>query len=170
MSCERMEEQLQRYLEGDLSQGERAEVEVHLRSCARCRRSLADFEALEASLGTLRAAIPEWKTAEATFLRRAGLERRPTVLAFVLSGPMLAAAALVSFGIAFFFKGSGLSAAARILFVRSEASLASFEQMSGGWLRAFAGVDPTLLMAIYGLLTIGLLGASGLLVLKFCRK
>jgi len=73
MTCERIEELLSAFLEGELSQAEKALVETHLAGCPDCtallailsraQQALADFPELEVSPGLQArlAAIPEHK-------------------------------------------------------------------------------------------------------------
>jgi anti-sigma factor RsiW len=73
MTCERIEELLSAYLEGELNQTDRAEVESHLAGCADCgallavlsrtQKALAGFPELDPSPGLLArlVAIPERK-------------------------------------------------------------------------------------------------------------
>ena len=55
MTCERIEELLSAYLEGDLAAGEKREVDAHLASCPACAELL---EIMRESLGAM-AAFPE---------------------------------------------------------------------------------------------------------------
>ncbi len=64
------------YLEANLAEGQRAEVEEHLEACARCRRLVEDVRsAIEACRSAAEAPFPPWLTAR---ISRATLgERKP---------------------------------------------------------------------------------------------
>jgi anti-sigma factor RsiW len=53
MSCERMESSLLGYIDGRLREGERAEVEKHLATCAPCRLRVNEFRAVSELLDEL---------------------------------------------------------------------------------------------------------------------
>ncbi len=52
MECDRMEELISPYLDGDLSTAERQAMEVHLQDCAACRELLGLLREVNASLQT----------------------------------------------------------------------------------------------------------------------
>lgn len=170
MDCNRIEELMPQYLEGDSSLDERQMVEDHLESCARCRESLDAFTDLEKSLGRLKTTVPSWKTVEARFVKGAHFDKRRSFAAFVFKAPFLTGLTFITFGITCFLKGNAILAALQSLGDRSAVSLGGFEQTLARWFEAFAGVNPIILMSIYGLLLISLLGASRLLLLRSARK
>ena len=49
---------LSQYLEGDLDQGDRNTLEIHLRGCARCRRLLASLAGTVRALGSIEEEVP----------------------------------------------------------------------------------------------------------------
>ncbi len=53
MNCERFDEQLPEYMEGDLGGDEREALERHAESCARCRPILEDLKSIVAAAGAL---------------------------------------------------------------------------------------------------------------------
>ena len=170
MNCDWIEERLPQYLEGDVSLDERRIVEDHLESCVRCRESLDAFAELEKSLGRLKTAVPSWKTAEGRFVRSAGFDRRRSFAAFVFNVPFLTGLTFITFGIACFLKGYAMLTALQFLGDRSAVSLEGFGQTLARWFEAFAGVNPIILISIYGLLLISFLGASRLIVLRFGKQ
>jgi anti-sigma factor RsiW len=59
MRCLEVQKQLSPWLDGELTDAERARVAGHLQSCASCRRELARLEALDAALGRLAIPAPQ---------------------------------------------------------------------------------------------------------------
>ena len=170
MNCDRIEEFIPRYLENDLSEEDRGTVEAHLASCARCRESLEAFTTLEESLGRLKVAVPSWETAEARLVRSFGFEKRRSFTALVFNAPFFVGLSFVLFGVVFFLRGNTALFALQSLGRHFAFPFGGLERTLTRWFEAFAGLDLTILISIYGMLTIALLGASRLLVLKFGRK
>jgi|WetSurMetagenome_2_1015567.scaffolds.fasta_scaffold06610_5 anti-sigma factor RsiW len=170
MNCNSIDELLARYPEGDLSDDERRSVDEHVASCAECRRSLEAFMTLEESLGSLKETVPSWKTAEARFSRRAGLEKRRWIPAPVLSAPFFAGLSFVALGVALFLKGNVIFPAIRSLGPRFADS---FDSLVQDLARLFAGaaeLNVVALVAIYGFLTLALMCGTSALVFRFGRK
>ena len=53
-TCARVDELLSGYLDGELTQKDRQQVDLHLGSCARCTARLGELDSLSASVGRLR--------------------------------------------------------------------------------------------------------------------
>ena len=170
MNCTWIEELLVPYLEGDLQGNERRAVDTHVASCAECRRSLEAFAALEESLGDLRETVPSWKTAEARFVRGAGLGRRRSFAAAVLHAPLFAGLSFVALGVVLFLQGNVLFPVIRSLGPRFEASFDSFVQSLSRFFADAAGMNVIVLVAIYGFLTFALMCGTSAFVFKFGRK
>ncbi len=51
--CNKIEDLLQDYLDGELDRQARAEVEVHLALCSHCRKELAELKVVVAALGSV---------------------------------------------------------------------------------------------------------------------
>lgn len=170
MNCTRIEELLVQYLEGDLTADEMRAVDAHVDSCAECRRSLDAFLALEDSLGALKETVPPWKAAEARFVRGAGFGRRRSLAASVLNAPVFAGLSFIALGVVLFLRGNVLFPAIRSLGPRFAASFDSFVQSLSRAFADAAGVNVTLLVAIYGLLTFMLMCGTSALVFRFGRK
>ena len=170
MKCDEIEELMPRYVEGDLSETDRRSVEAHLATCAGCRESLEAFTALELSLGGLKAAVPSWKTAEARFVREAGLAKKRSIPRLVFTAPVMAGFSFIAVGIAFFLRGDAILFALESLFARFVFSLDGLTQTGSRWFVELAGLDLTVLIGIYGSLLIALLAATRLLVMRFARK
>lgn len=170
MNCRHIEELLPRYLENDLSADDRRGIDEHVASCARCRQSLETFRELEESLGELAASVPSWKAAEAGLARRFGMRPRRSIAAVLESPPFVAGLSFVALGVVLFVRGKLILGAMQSLGPRSSIALDDFARTISGWFAAAAGVDVTLLLVIYGLLTLGLLYWSSRFVLGFGRK
>ncbi|MGA7563750.1 MAG: zf-HC2 domain-containing protein [Desulfobaccales bacterium] len=56
--CPEVQDRFSAWLDGELAPEVAAGVARHVESCARCRRELAQFEALEQALGSLPEAVP----------------------------------------------------------------------------------------------------------------
>jgi anti-sigma factor RsiW len=170
MNCNHIEELLVQYIEGDLSADERRTVDAHVASCVECRASLATFMSLEESLGTLGEAVPSWKTAEARFSRRAGIEKRRSIPAFVFNAPFIAGLSFVALGVVLFLNGNVLFPAMRSLGPRFAASFDAFAQDLSRFFANAAGLNVTVLIAIYGFLTFAFMCGTSAFVFRFGRK
>jgi anti-sigma factor RsiW len=169
MSCRHIDEMLPRYLENDLSADDRRGIDEHLASCERCRQSLETFRELEESLGELAASVPSWEAAEAGLARRFGMRPRRPIAAVFISAPFIAGLSFIVLGVALFVRGKLILGAMQPLGPRYSIALDGFTRMISGWFAAVAGVDVTLLLVIYGLLTLGLLYWSSRFVPGFGR-
>lgn len=170
MNCNRIEELLVQYLEGDLSADEWQTVDAHVASCAECRRSLETFVSLEESLGRLKEAVPSWKAAEARFSRRAGLEKRRSIPELVFNAPFIAGLSFVALGVVLYVRGNMIFPAIQSLGPRFAASFDSLAQSLSRIFADAAGMNVTVLVAIYGLLTFALMCGTSALVFRFGRK
>jgi anti-sigma factor RsiW len=170
MNCSRIEELLAQYLEGDLPADEWRAVDAHVASCAECHASLAAFMSLEESLGSLKETVPSWKTAEARFSRRAGIEKRRSIPALVFSAPFVAGLSFVALGVALFLGGNVIFPAIQSLGPRFAASFDSFARNLSRLFADAAGMNVTVLVAIYGFLTFALMCGTSALVFRFGRK
>ncbi len=170
MNCSGIEELLVPYLEGDLSADECRAVDAHVASCAECRRSLETFMSIEEALGHLKETVPSWKTAEARFSRRAGLAKRRSLPAFVFNAPFVAGLSFVALGVVLFLRGNVIFPAIQALGPRFAASFDSSVQALSRLFADAAGMNVTMLVAIYGFLTLALMCGTSALVFRFGRK
>ncbi len=170
MNCNRIEELLVQYVERDLSVEELRAVDEHLVLCDECRRSLETFVSLEESLGSLKETVPSWKTAEARFSRRAGLEKRRSIPAFVFNAPFIAGLSFVALGVVLFLRGKVIFPAMQSLGPRFAASFDALAQDLSRLFADAAGLDVTVLVAIYGCLTLAFMCGTSALVFRFGRK
>ncbi len=101
-------DRLSDYLDDQLGSGERADMEAHLKTCAVCRATLGELQAVRDRAGTLGEVAPErdlWPGIAARIERTGSREATPSTWQdrspavwtrrFALSLPQLAAAALV---------------------------------------------------------------------------
>lgn len=170
MNCDRIEELMPRYIEDALSEDERSAVESHVSSCRRCRESLGAFTELESSLLELKAAVPSWKTTEARLTRGLGIEKRRAFPGSVFNAPFAAGLTFIALGIALFLKGNVLFPAMQSLGWRFADSFNGLTQSLSRLFEEAAGLNPVLLLSTYGFLTLALIWAAGMLVLRFGRK
>jgi anti-sigma factor RsiW len=79
MNCNKNKRLLSRYLDHELDQGRRRQVEEHLESCARCRQELAELGATTSRLRELSAPGPSpfLATRVMAEVRLTGRHRRP---------------------------------------------------------------------------------------------
>jgi hypothetical protein len=94
---------------------------------------------------------------------------RPIVAVFI-SAPFIAGLSFIVLGVALFLRGKLILGAMQSLGPRSSIALDGFARTISDWFAAAAGVDVTLLLVIYGLLTLGLLYWSSRFVLGFGRR
>lgn len=91
MSCNRMETDGMRYLDGEMSGDERTEFERHIASCGECRAGMREMAALDRLTGMLTVRDPMddfWERYWKRIFRR--LERRTGWILFILGAVMIA--------------------------------------------------------------------------------
>lgn len=173
MSCERIEELLSRYVEGDLSGGERREVDEHVASCEACRSSLHVYQELEASLVSLRDGRPSPARAAAAVSGRLGLRSRVGLRWTRPWIPALTGAAFIGVGTAWFVLRGAISS----VFARIDAGSSTFyshavSEMTAGMasgVARFAGTGEWVLLSVYlGIFALVMLAGSWM-VLRFVR-
>ena len=74
--CDRFEELLPLYIDGDISDIETAEVREHLSGCELCSGALETFRSLEASLSEMPGILPDPRSVSARVTESLGLKRR----------------------------------------------------------------------------------------------
>lgn len=79
MECERIEELLPLYIDGELSAADAAGVTAHLGGCAECMQSLETYRALESSLNAMPGILPDSRAVASTVAENLGLEERRSV-------------------------------------------------------------------------------------------
>lgn len=73
--CERIEELLPLYIDGELSADDTGAVSVHLAGCAGCVQSLKSYQALESSLSAMPDTLPDPHAVASNVIGRLGLEK-----------------------------------------------------------------------------------------------
>jgi anti-sigma factor RsiW len=99
VSCEKIEELLPLYVEGDLPAEERSRVDEHVASCARCRESLAFYSELETSLASLSGLRPSPARTAAAVGARLGLRPRRYARRSFVNVPALVSAGFIVLGL-----------------------------------------------------------------------
>ena len=74
--CDRIEELLPLYLDGELSLSESAEVDAHVESCAECAAALETYRSLESSLASMPGFMPDPGGVSGAVTRRLGIAKR----------------------------------------------------------------------------------------------
>jgi predicted anti-sigma-YlaC factor YlaD len=99
VSCEKFEDLLPLYVEGDLPAEERSRVDEHISSCARCRESLAFYSELETSLASLRDLRPSPVRTAAAVSERLGLRPRRHARRSFVNVPAIVSAGFIVLGV-----------------------------------------------------------------------
>ncbi len=174
MSCESIEKLLPLYVEGDLSSGERREVDEHVASCESCCSSLRFYEELEASLLSLGDARPSPARAAAAVSGSLGLRSRAGFRWTWPGVPALTGAAFIVLGIALYvLRGAIPSIFARFdvgtstVYSRAMSEVAS--GMASGVTR-IAGTGEWVLLSVYLGIFALVMFAGSWMVLRFVRE
>ena len=170
MKCSEIEELMPGYLEGSLSESSRRDVEAHIASCEACRESLAIFASLERSLEGLKTAMPSWKTAEARFMREAGLSRRRSALRVLCAPPVVAGLSLAVIGFVAIRMGGVFFNGLEGLLSRFALSLGDLGRAGSESLAAFANTDLVTIVTVYDVTLVAIIAGTGALALKYVRR
>ena len=95
MSCNRMETDGMRYLDGEMSAAERAAFEEHLSSCGECRQSMDELGSVERLTGMMKIRDPQddfWESYWKKLFRR--LERKTGWLLMIAGAVLIVLYAL----------------------------------------------------------------------------
>jgi anti-sigma factor RsiW len=172
MNCDRTEQMLSAFLEGDLSSADESAVNAHVASCESCRESLDAYRALEDELVSRRDLVPPADT----FLRAVfapavspNLHRARVLMDRIFSFPALTA---------FFCFVIGWLA-----FAYSDAVQGWMGQVAGstpaasrfaGWLSALgaasSGGDMLMVSIAYGLMTVLVLASGAWMTLRYVHN
>jgi anti-sigma factor RsiW len=170
MNCETFEDLLPRYVDGELSDGERRQVSTHLRECASCREALSFYEELETSLVARRELRPASRPFAVEIARR--LVPRPArgVLSALVGLPGILSGAFILAGIILFvFRNTIAQFLARF----DEGFQIRLSPLADELMRdpaRFAGGDELTLLAVYvGVFALIMLTGSWM-VLRFVRS
>jgi anti-sigma factor RsiW len=109
MNCDRIEELLPGYADGDITADEKRLVDTHVEHCETCRESLAFFMQMESQLVERRELRPSATVAAHRVTHRLGLRKRLGWFDALASVPGAIAGALVAFGAAWLLGGHAIT-------------------------------------------------------------
>jgi hypothetical protein len=170
MNCERIEELLTRYVEGDLAADERRMVDEHLAACERCSLSLELFSSLEASLIARKAEIPSAGASSRRIMKRLRRDEGYTFICSPWGAPVLIGSVVLLSVILTVVFGRLLAqpspSESGTLFVRIERFFAHIPDLIVGAL----GGEYWLIITVYVALALCFAAAGSLTVLRYSRE
>lgn len=176
MTCERIEELLPLFAEGDMAGDDRRMVEAHLEGCAACRESLVVYRSIESALVSRRELLPEAsRTASAVMAR---LRPRASVLPYRrpyygwIGAPALAGVLMVVAAVALIFFRGAIADFVDFMERAGGPAVEAYSRGVGEWTRwmtvATGGDDFTLFLVLLGATAL-MLAAGGWMVLRLVR-
>jgi anti-sigma factor RsiW len=170
VSCEKFEDLLPRYAEGDLSTEERGRVDDHMASCERCRESLAFYLELETSLASLSGLRPSPVRTAAAVSDRLGLRPRRRARRSFVNVPVIVSAGFIVLGLVLY----DIRAFVMAFFVRmgvgaSNGYSRAVTDMTQGAAQVGGGGEWVLLAILGGILALVMLVGSWM-VLRFVKR
>ena len=170
MNCDRIEELLPGYADGDISDDDRRHVDTHVGGCESCRESLAFFARLEQNLIERRTLRPSPAYAADRVVWRLGLKKRHGWVGVFYSVPGAIAAGVMAFAVLWL----ALSRVTQGVSGGFGDKLATgFEMVIERWLRGVdaiaAASELTLPIVTFGLTALILLAGSWM-VLRYVRE
>jgi anti-sigma factor RsiW len=172
MKCERIENLLPAFVEGDLAPVDESAVHAHLADCERCRESLAAYRALEDALVMRRDEVPP---ADA-FLRgvfapavSTNLHRARTLMDALFSFPALASFACLVVGWLAFAYSDVVTRSLNWL-VGESSLLGRFGHWTTASLTTLTGGDMIVIVAAYTIVTLLILGSGALMTLHYVHS
>jgi anti-sigma factor RsiW len=178
MNREQFEELLPAYLEGDLDEATSAQVHVALTESAELRSSLNAYRALEDSLTMRREQVPpasqflEWLPQWAAARKIARVHARSPLHGFfntILSWPSLATLGFLVAGMWSFWHRDAIAD----FFAEGQMDTSGVESMGRSFstlITTLTGGDMTVMIGIYGLITLGILAFTGAITARFVRS
>jgi anti-sigma factor RsiW len=109
MNCNRIEELLPGYADGDITADDKRQVDVHVETCDACRESLAFFLQMENQLVERSALRPSAAVAARRVVQRLGLRNRLGWFDALTSVPGAIAGGLVALGVVWLAGGHALT-------------------------------------------------------------
>lgn len=153
MNCDRIEQLLSRYHEGDVTDVERAAVAGHLGSCSRCRESSAAFAALEQTLVARRNELPRPGAISDAVVVRLGVRRKRAFRASRWITPAVPAIAVLAVFLPFLVRRDSLTGITGRIAAGYGAFVALFTGLPERIVSA-AGGEYWILFSIYFALTV----------------
>lgn len=170
MSCEKFEELLPLYVEGDLPEEERSRVDEHVASCARCRESLAFYTELETSLTSLRDLQPSPVRTAAAVSDRLGLRQLRRARRSFVNVPAVVSAGFIVLGIVLYnFRNIVADFFARVGVGASNGYSRAVTDLTQGAAQVSGGGEWVLITIFAGIFALVMLVGSWM-VLRFVRR
>jgi anti-sigma factor RsiW len=172
MKCDRIENLLPAFVEGDLAPADESAVHAHLSGCERCRESLSAYRVLEDALSLRRTEVPPvdaflrgvFEPAASTNLHRARM-----LMDALFSFPALASFSCLVLGwLAFAY--SDLVARSLDWFVGETSILGRFAHWMTASLSTLTGGDMIVAVAAYSVLTLLILGSGTWMTLHYVHN
>jgi anti-sigma factor RsiW len=169
MNCDRIEELLPRFSEGDITESERAAVAGHLARCARCRDAQATFAALERLLAARRDESPPPRKIADAVIARLGTRRSRVPAAPRWTVPVLAAATAVAALVPLLARHGRLTGVVELIAGALHSIAALFAAMPN-WIVEAAGGDLRIVLTVYLVLTAVLATAGKMICTRVVRE
>jgi anti-sigma factor RsiW len=170
VSCEKFEELLPLYVEGDLPEEERSRVDEHVASCARCRESLAFYTELETSLTSLRDLQPSPVRTAAAVSDRLGLRQLRRARRSFVNVPAVVSAGFIVLGIVLYnFRNIVADFFARVGVGASNGYSRAVTDLTQGAAQVSGGGEWVLITIFAGIFALVMLVGSWM-VLRFVRR
>jgi predicted anti-sigma-YlaC factor YlaD len=170
VSCEKFEDLLPLYVEGDLPAEERSRVDEHVASCARCRESLAFYSELETSLTSLRSLRPSHVRTAAAVSDRLGLRPRRRARRSFVNVPAIVSAGVIVLGIVLYdFRNIVADFFARVGVGASNGYSRAVTDLTQGAAQVSGGSEWVLITIFAGVFALVMLVGSWM-VLRFVRR
>jgi len=170
VSCDKFEELLPLYADGELDQEGRRRVDEHVASCGACRDSLAFYQELETSLASLHDLRPSPARTAALVSERLGLRRRWNLRGVFSGVPALASAGFIALGIVLYiFRGPVENFFARMGAGASSGYSHAVTDWTQGAVQLSGGGEWMLLSVLSGVFALVMLAGSWI-VLRFVKR
>lgn len=170
MSCEKFEDLLPLYVEGDLPAEERSRVDEHVASCARCRESLSFYSELETSLSSLRDLRPSPARTAVAVSERLGLRPRRNPRGVFVNVPALVSAGFIVLGIVLYdFRNIVADFFTRVGVGASNGYSRAVTDLTQGAVQMSGGGEWVLITIFAGVFALVMLVGSWM-VLRFVRR
>lgn len=170
MSCDKFEDLLPLYIEGDLPAEERSRVDEHLAACAGCRESLAFYSELETSLSALRDLRPSPSRTAVAVTERLGLRPRRYARKTFVNVPAMVSAGFIVLGIVLYdFRSFVADFFARVGVGASNGYSRAVTDFTQGAAQVSGGSEWALLSILAGVFALVMLVGSWM-VLRFVKR